>query len=59
MLKIWERINFFHSVDIKGEKKIMKGKIRQMLENNCVLIEVIDDKSLSGTLCNRNIADIV
>jgi predicted RNA-binding protein len=62
MLEIGDRINFVHRMDIKGEKKIMKGKIKKILEKKCVLIEVINDnsrKSYNGTLCNRNIADIV
>jgi uncharacterized protein YggL (DUF469 family) len=59
MLEIGYRVNFVYSTNIEGEKKILQGKINKILENNCVLIEVINDKSLSGSLCNRNIADIV
>ncbi len=62
MLEIGYRVNFVYSTNIEGEKKILQGKINKMLENNCVLIEVINHysrNSYNGTLCNRNIADIV
>ncbi len=58
-MEIGDRVNFVHSTNIKREKEILQGKINKILENNCVLIEVINDKSRNGTLCNRNIADIV
>ena len=57
-LQIGDEINFIHSTD-NGEKKILQGKIEKVLENNCVLIEVINDERYNGTLCNRNIADRV
>ncbi len=60
-LQIGNEVNFVHRTD-KGEKKILQGKINKILENNCILIEVINHdsyKSYNGTLCNRNIADLV
>jgi predicted RNA-binding protein len=59
MLEIGYTVKFVHSTNIEGEKKILQGKIKKILDNNCVLIEVINDKSYNGTLCNRNIMDIV
>jgi hypothetical protein len=61
-LRIGDKVNFIHSTNIEGEKKIMQGKINKILGNNCVLIEVINHysrNSYNGTLCNRKMADIV
>jgi hypothetical protein len=58
-MEIGDKVNFIYSTNTKGEKEILQGKINDLLENNCVLIEVINHKSQNGTLCNRNIADIV
>ncbi len=58
-MEIGDTLKFVHSMNIKGEKKILQGKIKRILENNCILIEVINNDSYKGTLCNRNIVDIV
>ncbi len=62
MLRIGDKVNFIHRMDIEGEKKILRGKINKILENDCILIEVINHysrNSYNGMLCNRNIADII
>ncbi len=56
-LQTGDEVNFVHKTD-KGEKKILQGKIKKILENNYILIEVINDERYNETLCNRNIADI-
>ncbi len=58
-MEIGDKVNFIYSTNTKGEKKILQGKIKKILRNNCVLIEVINHESQNGALCNRNIADIV
>jgi hypothetical protein len=57
-LQIGDEVNFVHKTD-KGEKKVLQGKIEKVLENNRILIGVINDQRYNGTLCNRNIADII
>ncbi len=58
-MEIGDKVNFVYSTNTKGEKKILQGRLKKILENNCVLIEVINHESQDETLCNRNIADIV
>ncbi len=58
-MEIGDKVNFIYSTNIKEEKKILQGQIKKILENNCVLIEVIKSKNQDGILCNRNIVDIV
>ncbi len=59
ILLIGDSVKFVYSTNIKGKKKILQGKINKILANDNVLIEVTGFGGYRGTLCNRNIADII